>query len=115
MRPVTRTLLGIACGALTAVLGAAILGEYEFTGTLPYVAGPLFGLVIGEVLVASGKTRTVPVGAFGAVASFSALVWAGWVNSGKGLNPLATGVWVAASLAAVAAYIRTAGLHTPNR
>ena len=43
--------------AAAAALGALILGEYEFTGTLPWVAGPLFGLVIGEVVVGVGRSR----------------------------------------------------------
>ena len=45
--PVTilRAVLGLVCAAAAAGLGALILGEYEFTGSLPYVAGPLFGLV----------------------------------------------------------------------
>ena len=103
--------LGIVCGALTAVLGALILGEYEFTGTLPYVAGPLFGLVLGEVVVGVGKTRAPVAAVCAAAFGFGGLVWAGWISSGEGLNPMATLVWVAAALAAICAYVRIAGLQ----
>lgn len=110
--------LGLACAAFTAVLGALILGEYEFTGTLPYVAGPLFGLVLGEVVVGVGRTHTVVAAAITSVLGFAALVWAGWISSGEGLNPIATLVWVAAALAAICAYVRIAGLtrvHADDR
>ena len=56
-----RAALGVACVLATAVLGALILGEYDFKGTLPFVAGPLFGLVLGEVGVSAGRTRSVVV------------------------------------------------------
>ena len=86
---------------LTAVLGALILGEYEFTGTLPYVAGPLFGLVVGEVVVGVGRTHTVVAAAITSVLAFAGMVWAGWIDSSEGLEPIATLVWVAAALAAI--------------
>ena len=88
-----RALLGLVLGGATAALGALILGEYEFTGTLPWVAGPLFGLVIGEVVA-------------GAL-SFGGIAWAGWIDSTQGLEPVKGLVWVAASLAAMAAVLRT--------
>ena len=69
-RPMTwRALLGLVLGAATAALGALILGEYEFTGTLPWVAGPLFGLVVGEVVVGVGRSHHVAVAAVAAVLS----------------------------------------------
>ncbi len=108
----------MACAALTAVLGALILGEYEFTGTLPYVAGPLFGLVLGEVVVGVGRTHTVVAAAITSALGFAAMVWAGWISSGEGLNPIATLVWVAAALAAICSYVRIAGLarvHADDR
>lgn len=108
-----RTLIGVLCAALTAALGALILGEYQFEGTLALIGGPLFGLVIGEVLVSAGKTRTAVVAAIGAALSFGGLVWAGWISSGDGLEPIRRGIWIAAVLAAVAAYVRTAGV--PSR
>jgi hypothetical protein len=108
---VTRTLLGILCAAATAALGALILGEYQFEGTLALIGGPLFGLVVGEVLVSAGRSRSVAVAAVGAALSFGALVWAGWISSGDGLEPIRRGIWIAAVLAALAAFVRTADLR----
>ena len=110
--------LGIVCGALAAVLGALILGEYEFTGTLPYVAGPLFGLVLGEVVVSVGRTHAPVAAVLTALFGFGALVWAGWISSGEGLHTIETLVWVAAVLAAICGYLRIAGLkrvHADDR
>jgi hypothetical protein len=105
-----RTALGLVVAALVAALGALILGEYEFDGSLPFIAGPLFGLVIGEVVVGIGRSRAVPVAlAAGAVAA-AGIAWAGWIDSSEGIEPVKALVWVAAALAAVVATVRTAGL-----
>jgi hypothetical protein len=107
----------VACVVATSVLAALILGEYEFRGTLPFVAGPLFGLILGEVAVGVGKARSPVVGGISAACGFGALVWAGWINSGEGLEPIHRMIWVAAALAAVVAWLRIVGLRglTPKR
>lgn len=111
---VLRAGLGVVCGALVAALGALILGEYEFTGTLPFVAGPLFGLVIGEVVVGVGRARSLVVGAAAAALAFGGIAWAGWIDSSEGVEPVKGLVWVAAALAAVAAGVRTVGMRRPT-
>lgn len=103
--------LGVVCGVLAGALGALILGEYEFTGLLPFVAGPLFGLVIGEVLVGVGRDRSPVVALAGAVIGFAGIVWAGWIDSSEGVEPVKALVWVAAVLAAAAAGARVSGLR----
>ena len=107
---------GVVCGVAAAALGALILGEYEFTGSLPFVAGPLFGLVIGEIVVGIGRARSVLVATIGATAAFAGIVWAGWIDSSEGVEPVKALVWVAAPLAAVAALLRIVGLpgRTPR-
>jgi hypothetical protein len=105
-----RAVAGIVCGVAAAALGALILGEYEFRGTLPFVAGPLFGLVIGEVVVSIGRVRTVVAGAIASAAAFGGIVWAGWIDSSEGVEPVKALVWVAAPLAAATALVRIAGL-----
>lgn len=105
-----RTALGLLVAAAVAALGALILGEYEFTGALPYVAGPLFGLVIGEVVVGVGRSRAVVVALVAAALSAAGIAWAGWIDSTEGLEPVKAAVWVAAALAAVVALLRVAGL-----
>ncbi len=37
-------------------------------------------------------------------------MWAGWIDSSEGVEPLHPLVWLAAALAAVAAYLRTVDL-----
>lgn len=108
---VLRSILGLLCGAATAALGALILGEYEFTGTLPYVAGPLFGLVVGEVVVTAGRDRRWPVALVTAALAFAGIAWAGWIDSSEGLEPVKGLVWVAAALAAGTAGLRTLQLR----
>ncbi|MGI8873061.1 MAG: hypothetical protein ACR2KP_01785 [Egibacteraceae bacterium] len=110
-----RAPLGILCAAAVSALGALILGEYEFTGALPFVAGGLFGLVIGEVVVGVGRTRAVAVGVIAAVFAFGGIAWAGWIDSSQGVEPVKTLVWVSAALAALAALLRTTGLPALSR
>lgn len=110
-----RAPLGLLCAAAAAALGALILGEYEFSGTLPFVAGPLFGLVIGEVVVGVGRTRAVVAGLLAAALAFGGIAWAGWIDSTQGVEPVKGLVWVAAGLAAAAALLRTTGLRRRTR
>jgi hypothetical protein len=104
-----RVLLGLVCAAGAATAGALMLGEYEFTGLLPFAAGPMFGLVIGEVAVSVGRSRTPVVGGIVAAMAFAGVAWAGWIDSTQGLEPVKGLVWVAAGLAALAALGRTIG------
>jgi len=110
-----RALLGLVVGGAAAALGALILGEYEFTGSLPWAAGPLFGLVIGEVVVGVGRSRQPVVGGIAAVVAFAGIAWAGWIDSTQGVEPIKDVVWVSATLAAATAYLRTAGLPGRRR
>jgi hypothetical protein len=108
-----RALLALVLAAGAAALGALILGEYEFTGSLPWVAGPLFGLVIGEVVVGVGRTRHLVAALAASALAFGGIAWAGWVDSTQGVEPVKRLVWVSAALAAAAALVRTAGLRRP--
>jgi hypothetical protein len=108
---VLRAVLGLVCGAAAAALGALILGEYEFTGSLPFVAGPLFGLVIGEVVVSVGRARSAAVAIVAGAIAFGGIAWAGWIDSTEGVEPVKGLVWVAAALAAAVALLRTVDLR----
>lgn len=113
-RPMTwRALLALLLAGAAAALGALILGEYEFEGTLPYVAGPLLGLLLGEVVVGFGRSRAVLVGLVAAAEAAGGIAWAGWIDSSEGIEPVKALVWVAAALAAASALLRTIGL--PSR
>lgn len=108
-----RALLALLLAGATAALGALILGEYEFEGTLPYVAGLLLGLLLGEVVVGFGRSRAVLVGLVAAAEAAGGIAWAGWIDSSEGIEPVKALVWVAAALAAASALLRITGL--PSR
>ena len=105
----------MVCGAGAAVLGALILGEYEFTGSLPFVAGPLFGLAIGEIVAGVGQLRSLPIAAVCGALAFGGIAWAGWIDSSEGVEPVKALVWVAASLAALTAAWRSVDLARLRR
>lgn len=97
-----RLLLALTAAAVVATLAALFLGEYEFEGTLPFVAGPLLGLVVAEVLVSVGRQQHVLVAVFAALFAAAGVVLAGVIDAND-VEPIKTGVWVAAALAAAAA------------
>jgi hypothetical protein len=110
-----RAAVGLLLAAAVAVLGAFILGEYEFDGYLPVGAGILFGLVVGEVAVEVGRRRTVPVALLCAAFSAAGLAWAGWIAAGEGLGPIPRGAWLAAAVGAAAAALRVVGMARMRR
>lgn len=108
---VLRAGIGLLLSAIAAVLGAFVLGEYEFDGALPVFAGLLFGLVLGEIVVSVGKLRTVPIAIVCGLEAFGGLVWAGWISAGEGIEPIPGGAWLAGALGLVAGAVRVAGLR----
>jgi MFS family permease len=113
---VLRALAGLVCGAAVAALGALILGEFEFSGLLPYVAGALFGLVVGVVVVGVGRDRSWPVAVVAGALAAGGIAGAGWIDSSEGIEPVKGLVWVSAALAAVVAVARTVRWRpTPER
>lgn len=87
-----------------------MLGEYELTGSLPYIVGPLFGLAVGEIVAAVGRTKSVLVALVAAAICFGGIVWTGWIDSSEGVEPMHGAVWPSAALAAAVGYLRIAGL-----
>lgn len=110
-----RSVGAVLVAAAAAALGALILGEYEFEGYLPFVAGPLFGLVVAELVVEIGRSRSFPLAGAAAVLAAAGIAWAGWIDSSEGLEPVKSLVWVSAALAAAAAALRVAGTGRPHR
>lgn len=98
---------GLGLGAVVATLGAFVVGEYQFEGGLPIVAGGLFGAVVAEVVVEVGRRRTWPIALVTALAAAGGLLWAGWISAGEGLEPIAGGAKVAAGVGFVTAGART--------
>lgn len=106
-----RAWAGLILGALTATLGALVLGEYQFEGWLPVGAGILFGAVVAEVVVEVGRRRTVSVAVATGLLAAGGLLWAGWISAGEGLEPISGGAKVAAALGFVVAAGRTFDRH----
>lgn len=107
--------IALVLGALAATLGAFMLGEYQFNGSMPYVAGALFGLVVGELVVEVGRRRGRFVGLIAGLECAGGLLWAGWISAGEGLSPISGGAWLAAAIALVVAYVRVAGFRPGAR
>lgn len=105
-----RATVGLVLAAVVAVVGAFILGEYQFDGWLPVGAGALFGLVVAEVAVEVGRRRTVPVGLTCGALAAAGLLLAGWISAGEGLEPIPGGAWLAALVGAAVAVLRVVGM-----
>jgi hypothetical protein len=103
-----RAIGALVLAALACVLGGLMLGEYQFDGALPYVAGALFGLVIGELVAELGKVRSWSVAVLSAPLVAGGLGLAVRISTGEGLEPFPVGGWAAIALGVVAVTWRTA-------
>lgn len=95
-----RAVAALVVAVAACAIGALILGEYEFSGVMPYVTGVLFGLVIGELVLELGALRSWLVGAVSAAAVAGALGWAAWISSGEGLRMFPRPAWAAMAIGA---------------
>ena len=100
-----RVLLGLAVGAGIAVVAALMVGEYEIDLWLGVAAGALIGLAVGEAVAGIGGVRHPVVGLAAAAMAAGSVAWAGSIDAG-GLEPIHTGVWIGAALAALVAWWR---------
>ena len=103
----TRTLCAVAVVALVCALGALMLGEYEFTGLTPVVAGVLLGLVVSEFVLQIGAGRGLVIGIVTALLVALGLGWAAWISSDEGLKPFPALAWLAMGVGAAVAGLRT--------
>ena len=62
--------------AAVAALGAAILGEYQFTGLTGAVAGLIFGIFVAEAAVAVNRQGTTLLAVVCAAFTAGGLLWA---------------------------------------
>jgi|SRR5437867_1836598 len=102
-----RQAVAVAAGAGAAVLGALILGEYEFSGVLPLVMGVLFGLAVAEMMswIARGATRLLTVVA--AALTAGGLLVAGWISVHHRHEAIPPSAWTSAALGAATAVFRS--------
>lgn len=106
-----RSALALLAATATAALGALLLGEYDFTGWTPFVAGVLFGVVVAEAAVVVGRRRGPALAAATGVLSGAGLLWAVWISSDHWIFVPRT-AWVAVAIGPVAAatwFVRSAG------
>ena len=101
-----KRILPVLAGAAVAAFGALIVGEYEFKGIVPILAGLVLGLLVSEAVALGGQWRGwVPSGVAGALAA-GGIVWGGWIDSGQGLEPYPLLAWLGAAVAALIAAFR---------
>src|SRR5438105_15317671 len=102
-----RQALAVVAGAGAAVLGALVLGEYEFSGVLPLVMGVLLGLAVTEVTTWIGRGAT-PVSTVAAAAlTAGGLLAAGCISVHHRHDATPVGAWAAAALGPRTAEART--------
>jgi len=101
-----RLVVGIALGVAAAALGGWILGEYPFTGVMPYFTGVLFALVVAEVMLSISRRPGPVVAAAACVVSACGIGLAVWIQSTEGLVAVPIGGWVAITLGAVVGLLR---------
>ena len=95
--------VAVLAGAAVGAVAALILGEYDFSGTTPYVAGVLFGLIVAEVTLTVARVGRPVLAAAAAVISGLGVLWAAWISSGRGVSPIPGGAYVGLALAVVVA------------
>ena len=102
-----RQAVAVVAGAGAAVLGALILGEYEFSGVLPLVMGVLFGLAVAEVMTWVGRGVTVVSSVAAAALTAGGLLVAGWISVHHRHEAIPPSAWTSAALGAATAVFRS--------
>ena len=104
-----RLALAVLAALVVAVVGAAILGEYQFDGLTGVAAGLIFGIFIAEAAVAVARRGSALLAAVCAVLAVGSLGWA--IRASIGPRASIPGdvpglAWVALVLAALGAGVR---------
>lgn len=98
--------MAVVAGAAVAAFGALIVGEYEFSGVVPVIAGLVLGLLVSEAVALGGQWRGWVPALFAGVAAALAILWGGWIDSGQGIGPYPALAWVGGGIAALTAIAR---------
>jgi hypothetical protein len=111
-----RPIVAVVAGAFVTCLGAVILGEYQYEGTTPFLAGGLLGLFLAELVSSIARRGDVYLMAATALLVEACLVWALWISTGHRLDLAAGEAWfgIAFGMAAAAYWVRSAG-QRPHR
>lgn len=103
-----RLVLALAAGAAVAAFSALILGEYEFKGSTPYVAGLLFGLLVAETVLAVAKRGSNALAGATAVLAGGGLAWAAWISAGRDWSYVPDAAWLSVGIGVVVGAVRVA-------
>ena len=95
-----RLAVAVAVAALASAFGGVVLGEYQFEGLMPFGAGLLFGLVVGELVVTVARSRSPVLACVSGALVAAGLGWAAWISTGEGLRPFPVLGWVAMAIGA---------------
>lgn len=109
-----RAVTGLLVGAIAAAIGAILLGEYTFSPLVALGVGLVFGMALAEVVVGVGGRRSLAMAVVTAALAAAGLLWAGWIASGEGLEPLPASTWVAVGAAAAVAVWRAGQWRRPH-
>jgi hypothetical protein len=104
-----RLALAVLAALVVAVVGAAILGEYQFDGLTGAAAGLIFGVFIAEAALAVNRRGSALLAAVCAVLAVGSLGWAIHASIGPRASipdDVPGMAWVALVLAALGAVIR---------
>ena len=97
-----RTLALVAVAAVSAFT-AVVMGEYVLTLWTAVAAGLILGFLLAEVVLAIARWRAVVPALVTAACGGLSLVWAAWIESGRGVAPFRATAWVGVGLAALVA------------
>lgn len=101
-----RLILALMAATAVGSVAALILGEYEMTLFTGLASGIGVGAVLAETVLAVGRRRTlVTMGAAVTLAAGS-MLWASWIDAGRGVEPIRATAWLGVALAAATAAVR---------
>ena len=94
---------GLLAGAAVAAFGALVLGESPVTERTALLAGPLFGLAVGEGVLAGAGTPARNLAVPAAVLAAGGLMWGVWISAGRDWSYVGWAAWGAVALGMVVA------------
>ena len=106
-----RQVVAVLAGALLALVGAVVLGEYDLRGATVLVGFPLYGVAVAELTLAVGRPLSLAAQVAIAPVVAAGLSWALWISFGHFRNnvdpPALSWVMVAVAAAAAVAWARS--------
>jgi hypothetical protein len=95
-----RRTLALIVVAATSALTAVVMGEYVLTLWTAVASGLVLAVLLTEIVLGIAHWRGVLPAAFTGACGAVALAWAGWIESGRGVAPYRSTVWVGVVIAA---------------